>query len=541
MTKKKMRKTIIIGILMFFTASLIFAFMAASSSVATHFRDAFGDPVYTEFQELLTHFDDAIASEENMKNSNCNEGELLGYYLSEYYSGIKYPFVFAVVDEELNIKYIPNNFIYVNRWHDSDDLFIGLDEYLTEETKAEMRKFIRKARNDYYQVEEIKLCKNGEMYIPVSLELYCYDKNGNELRKNFKISDYNANITIDENDVNKPEINLYPCLREIKAPFYHRNNFSKYTESLLSYFELNKDNFSPNGGGGGASAGECSYRCGFEANGKRYEIYYAGGYDEIAYVLMSDYFRSFVANLVFLFAIAGFIFYIMCMKVITKSEKLDEAKSTFISGASHELKTPIAVIQNQCECIMENIAPEKNDEYIKSIYDEALRMNGIVSSLLSYSRLTQMTAVKKERCNLSELLREEIRNYSKFAQSSGVTIIEDIADDVYADCNAQLMRMAIGNYLSNAIKYSVGDKKVEVNLFKNKSTFTLAVINPADKNSVDIANEAWDELSRGDKSRQRQGTSIGMGLPICKKIFELHSFRGYCKYHDGSVSFIIVG
>jgi two-component system sensor histidine kinase VicK len=190
---------------------------------------------------------------------------------------------------------------------------------------------------------------------------------------------------------------------------------------------------------------------------------------------------------------------------------------------------------------MENIAPEKNEEYVKSIYDEALRMNGIVTSLLSFSRLTQMTAIEKESCNLSELLRDEVKSYSTFAENSGVTFEENIADNIFTDCNAQLMKMAIDNYLSNAVKYSVGDKTVQVNLFERNGSFTLAVINAADETDVKNAQESWDEFSRGDKARSRQGRSIGMGLPICKKIFELHGFKGYCKYGEGRVSFVITG
>jgi signal transduction histidine kinase len=224
------------------------------------------------------------------------------------------------------------------------------------------------------------------------------------------------------------------------------------------------------------------------------------------------------------------------MKVINKGEKLDEARNTFISGASHELKTPLAVIQNQCECIMENIAPEKNDQYIKSIYDEALRMNGIVSSLLSYSRISQLTEIKKERCNISELLREEVRSYSTFAESNGVTIEEQIADDIYVNCNPQLMRIAFGNYISNAVKYSVGDKKVKVALDR-KTNLIMEIQNLAHKDSADIARKAWEEFSRGDSARGRNDMSIGMGLPICKKIFELHGFNGYSHYKDGVMTF----
>ena len=188
--------------------------------------------------------------------------------------------------------------------------------------------------------------------------------------------------------------------------------------------------------------------------------------------------------------------------------------------------------------IEENIIHEKVKEIKKQL---RLAMNGIVSSLLSYNKLQQLTEIKKEECNLSELVREETEYYRSFAEKSGVTIKENITDDVYAQCNPQLIKMAIDNYLSNAIKHSTGDKIVEINLRKHLGVFTIEVINPADENNVKIANKAWDEFSRGDNSRQRQGESIGMGLAICKKIFELHKFSGYCKYNDGKVSFFLSG
>ena len=541
MTKKKMRKLIIVGVLIFYFASLLIVFLTSVNIISTDFRNNFDRPVYYDQLEMFEKFKKDFTSEENMKISDCNEGELFAYYLSEHLGGVNYPFVFAVLDEELNKHYISNNFVLINWFEEKTEQFISFDEYLMEETKTEISRFIKKSKSSYYWIEDLRLYENGGKYIPVSMVLGSNGKNSKKLQQEFRITNYTANVIINKETRDTKKFSIWPFFRELEAPFYHRDNFEKYAEDLDRYIEMNKDHFSTNGGGGSSGLGECAYSYGHDFNGKGYEIYVKGGFDTVTHTLMSDLFNYYAIYLAILFAVAGFIFYIMCMKVVTKSEKLDEAKSTFISGASHELKTPLAVIQNQCECIMENIAPEKNEEYIKSIYDEALRMNGIVTSLLSFSRLTQMTAIEKESCNLSELLRDEVKSYSTFAENSGVTFEENIADNIFTDCNAQLIKMAIDNYLSNAVKYSVGDKTVQVNLFERNGSFTLAVINAADESDVKNAQESWDEFSRGDKARSRQGQSIGMGLPICKKIFELHGFKGYCKFGEGRVSFVITG
>lgn len=531
MTKKKMRKLIISGILIFFIASSIMNCFFVWSEEEDRFRDNVRSCINGERMQSIS------------KVFESNNGELYKespekykkYFLYEYVKQLRYmtyPYSIAIADREGNLTYASNNFVHI-QCNDFSCVYVDIEPYLTDELNKDMRKYLTSEKILRMQyVDEISVYYNGEEYIPVKIKCSLHDdKEGEE----FILTDYEPTTVFREDNTRL----ITPCLMEITLPLRYRPYLNKLKEDVKNHFERNKDNFRSFYGSGYSMTGaRCVGSTGTEI-GDGYEVYFAFAYNTLTDILLSKFLYSLTIYLAILFAVAGIIFYIMCMKVIDKNQKLEEAKSTFISAASHELKTPLAVIQNQCECIMENIAPEKNSEYVSSIYDEALRMNSIVSSLLSYNKISQLTEIEKEKCNLSELLREEVKTYRKFAENSRVTIEENIADNVYIDCNTQLMKMAIDNYLSNAVKYSVGDKRVEVNLIKNKSSFTLAVINPADEASVDIAKDAWDEFSRADKARQRKDASIGMGLAICKKIFELHCFKGYCKYNEGKVSFVI--
>lgn len=534
MTKKKMKKTIIIGIVMFYVLSCSVLLLVFEDNQEDKFRTQLSNLISSEYVgSIASHFDDV---EIDSKEKSDEVAYLFMHYYADsiwkYVYNYDRPYSLAIQDREGNITYLHDNFFY---WPLGDDVCVSLDEYLTDE----IRKELKAAKKGKYNalVEEVRLYFDGEKYIPVEVD---FSGQGlyKDYRKTVKFTDYEPNKTI----VNNP-VGLGTRFFELETKFYNKPYYPKIRDLLNYEYGMLKDEVNERFGtefgnyGFSGHGGEWYGNMGV-AIGDGYRMYFAFRYNSYLVTFFSTDYQDMLIILAFLFAIAGIIFYIMCMRVIAKSERLDEARNTFISGASHELKTPLAVIQNQCECIMENIAPEKNEEYIKSIYDEALRMNGIVSSLLSYSRISQLTSVDKERCNLSELLREEIANYSKFAENNGVTITADIDDDIYAECNAQMMKIAFGNYISNAIKYSVGDKKVHIKLWK-KYYISLTVTNPAEKESADIASKAWAEFSRGDSARSRQGVSIGMGLPICKKIFELHDYRGYSQYKDGNITFSI--
>lgn len=533
MTKKKMRKMIIKGMLLFFIAASLLNLFVSWSMLEEKFRDCVRDYIGFEYVKNLSE-DFESKSVEIYEETPEKFGELFMHYYSSKLTFGAYPYSLAIADREGTLTFASDNFIYI-RDLDFGHMYVDIDDYLTDELKKEIRKFLKSEENFHMQyIDELSLYCNGEEYIPIKMKCRLFK---DAETKEFTFTDYEPTLILNIENT----IQILPCFNEINAPLYYRHYYDKLKEDIKAHYERNKDNMNfVYGAGYSMGGGDAHGSMGAEI-GDGYEIFFAFAYNIPIDTFLSYDFQYMTIYLAIFFAVAGIIFYIMCMKVINKSQKLDEAKSTFISAASHELKTPLAVIQNQCECIMENVAPEKNEEYVSSIYDEALRMNSIVSSLLSYNRLSQLTEIEKENCNLSELLREEVKFYRNFAENNGVTIEENISADVYISCNVQLMKMAIDNYLSNAIKYAVGDKVVKVNLSTYKSVFTLEVINPADKISVDIAKDVWNEFSRGDSARQRQGASVGMGLPICKKIFELHGFNYYCQYKQGKAYFTVLG
>ena len=534
MTKKKIKKIVIIGVLIFYIAASVMSYMFSAEKEASRFRDtvrAYADPDYVI--ELISDFE--INNKELIEKSPEEAAEKFMYYYSRSIRYCEYPFSLAVVDSDINVNFVADSFIWITD-NDFNNTYVVLEEFLTSEIKKDMGDLKRDVLLDRIIVNEFSVCRSGNKYIPVKLK---YTEN--EQKKEVIFSEYEPTLVFTEK--NTMQMNL--CFNGDSLPFYNSGYSESMEESINKHIEQNRGNLSS-----GFIAGY--HMNNVEATGSLgvvlmditdgYQLCFSFRHNTYLAALFSENFFYFNIYLMILFAVAGVIFYIICMKVVRKNEKLEEAKATFISAASHELKTPIAVIQNRCECLMEDVAPEKKDRYLKAIHDEALRMDSIVASLLNYNRITQLTHIEKEKCDLTELLNQEIKSYLAFAQKMGVIFdVSGIERDVCAVCNVGLMKMAIDNYLSNAVKYVQGEKRVTVNLRKKEKGFIFEVINEADEISAADVNEAWQELSKGDKSRQRQGTSIGMGLAICKRIFELHDYKGYSVYKDGKVTFIIEG
>lgn len=519
MTKKKIIKFVVLGFALFLLASTLGVFMVCVEIEAGEFRENFY-LVYDNFNEFAWNYEadehkKAIAEKSGISDVNVF---MQKYLEGEGRIGIDYPMVVSAVDEDGNWYEAFRNYITVNL--EKEQVYINLDEYLSEEQKEEVREMTG--------VSQIKLGHNGEKYVLYEITFTDYIKN--------KVTyTYSSETPVVVNDMG-----TLMYIQDIRLEKYDKKLFKNLYETIEKDHGYNH-NFDSSGGGASVSSEEANGHHSVEIAGKKYIIYYAMEYNLPMRAIKSHDFKYFTFMFTFFLGVAAIIFLCLCFKLNKKSELIENSKRTFISAAAHELKTPLAVIQNQCECIMENVAPEKNGEYLESIYDEALRMNDIVSTLLTFNRISATNKIIKEKCNLTEILLTQTDKYLSFAQSKGAEMVVQANETVVTECNAELMALAIDNYLSNAVKYATGEKLIKVSLFKTKEGFCLEVFNtsePIDENKVNVL---WNVLEREDASRMRDGNSTGMGLPICKRIFDLHGYYGEYKTRDNGVVFSVKG
>ena len=438
------------------------------------------------------------------------------------------PTIYALIDPETGEIVEQSSSVvsisYIDKSERRRKVSFNADKYMTTEVKNVFLELEESGNGSYVEIAKIELKESEENFEIISMLLSSYDGETREIR----FSDEKPDLIIDGHD---GESNIgYAIYEPDESHFNHR-----YYEWLRNFIAEKAEEVKAGkykNGGGGFTGSKEAYCCDLrEIGDKTYVMCIASThsryYDTLKYTSFTE---SLIIILVLFTLIYGAVI-IAASKLYDKNQKLNQSLRAFTSAAAHELKTPLSVIQNQCECIIENVAPEKNEDYIKSVYDEAVRMNGIVSSFLQYNRLVNADKLQKEKCSLREIVLTEIEKYKAFADMRGVTINAEIsADEITVNCNRDLISMAVDNYLSNAIKYATGEKRVTLKLQNSR----FSVYNTCEGISADTAESMWDILSRDNKARTKDGSSTGMGLPICAEIFKAHGYEyGYRNVKDG--------
>lgn len=213
-------------------------------------------------------------------------------------------------------------------------------------------------------------------------------------------------------------------------------------------------------------------------------------------------------------------------KDIEEKSKLDEMRKTFISDVSHELKTPIALIQGYSEGLIENINTDDESRkfYAEVILDETNKMDKLVKQLLELMKLEYgKREFNNTVFNIVELEKEVIRKSKVMLEEKNIDIsfdemqkIEVVADEFYIE-------QVITNYLTNAIKNSKeieGEKIVkisnDVDIEKNK--VRIKIFNTGNKIKEEDLNRIWNRFYKVDESRTREDGGTGIGLAFVKAI-----------------------
>ena len=211
---------------------------------------------------------------------------------------------------------------------------------------------------------------------------------------------------------------------------------------------------------------------------------------------------------------------------IEKEKNIDKMRKDFISAVSHELKTPVALIQGYSEGLMDNVVDEdRKSFYCEVIQDEAERMGSLVDELLELSRLESGKAeVKMSEFDMSGLAVEIAKKHSLMAGEKDVDIKTDIkGEDFVVVADRGKMERALLNYIQNAIKNVQEAGEIEVIVEEKGGTVRVGVYNSGSSIPEEERELIWNSFYKLDKARSRSEGGSGLGLSIVREIINIHS------------------
>ena len=239
-----------------------------------------------------------------------------------------------------------------------------------------------------------------------------------------------------------------------------------------------------------------------------------------------------IKSLVILLVIEIVIYYaskVLTERITKPAQESFEKQKDFIADASHELKTPLAVIMASSD---ELKSDKKNKQYVDNIKYESERMNNLIKSLLDLSKLENGVSIAnyKEE-NISKIIERVCLTFEAIAFENNVTIETNIEKDIKLKCSKDEMERLISIILDNAIKHSYKDSSIKVNLEKDKNSISLDIINVGDPIKAGDEEKIFERFYRADKSRKRDSNRYGLGLAIAKNIVINHNgtIKAYSK------------
>ncbi len=224
-------------------------------------------------------------------------------------------------------------------------------------------------------------------------------------------------------------------------------------------------------------------------------------------------------------------------KDIARKEQIDEMRKEFLSNVSHELKTPIALIQGYAEGLKEGINDDEESRnfYCEVIMDEASKMNTMVKKLLTLNQLEfGSDNSNMERFNIVELIQNYIKSASVLAKQKEVTIKFEEYPPIFVWGDEFKIEEVLQNYYSNALNHISGDKIIEIKIVEKDGHVRVSVFNTGDPIPEESIGKIWDKFYKVDKARTREYGGSGVGLSIVKAIMEsMGQSYGVINYDNG--------
>ena len=222
---------------------------------------------------------------------------------------------------------------------------------------------------------------------------------------------------------------------------------------------------------------------------------------------------------------------------IERKNKIDEMRKEFLSNVSHELKTPLALIQGYAEGLKEciNDDADSRDFYCDVIIDEAGKMNTMVKKLLTLNQLEfGNDTVEMDRFDLAALISGKIQSTRILAQQKEAVLSYEGPSEMQVWGDEFKIEEVLTNYLSNALNHVDGERRILIRAHVENGKARVSVYNTGKPIPEEDIDKIWDKFYKVDKARTREYGGSGVGLSIVRAIMEsMHQGYGVKNCGDG--------
>lgn len=224
---------------------------------------------------------------------------------------------------------------------------------------------------------------------------------------------------------------------------------------------------------------------------------------------------------------------------IEQKVQIDEMRTEFLSHVSHELKTPIALIQGYAEGLKDNVSAdeESREFYCDVIADEAKKMNRMVQKLLTLNQIEFGNhQVSMERFNIQELIQNMLSANTIFFQKENITV-EFHEPPTYVWADEFMIEEVFGNYLSNARNHVLKNGRIAISFQRIENDLRVTVFNSGSHIPEEDLDKLWVKFYKVDKARTREYGGSGIGLSIVAATMKAHGKQYGVNNVEGGVEF----
>ena len=207
---------------------------------------------------------------------------------------------------------------------------------------------------------------------------------------------------------------------------------------------------------------------------------------------------------------------------IERERQLEKTRKEFISGVSHELKTPLSVIRSFAEGIKDGVSKDTS-YYTDVILEETENMNRLIVEMLELAKLESGTyKLDMTTFSIGELTQQVYTKLLFSMEEKHLQVNVDADPSILVTANRSRIEQVVVNLLSNAIRYTPEGEKIQVSIIEAEDTVKVEIENTGNPIPEESLEKIWDRFYRLDASRSRHTGGTGLGLSIVKNILDLH-------------------